>query len=102
MRLIGYIVAVLVVLLGFVPCADTVNTDTARSNAIVQSDEHEHDHGEYCSPFCHCSCCTTISIPHQVQEIILAVESFSHPNASPYTASVLEVSIPVWQPPQLV
>ncbi|QEC40582.1 DUF6660 family protein [Pseudobacter ginsenosidimutans] len=99
MRLIGYIVAVLVVLLGFVPCADTVNTATAQASAVEQSDEHEH--GEYCSPFCHCSCCTTISIPHQVQEISLAVESFSRPNASPYTASVLEVSIPVWQPPQL-
>jgi hypothetical protein len=100
MRLIGYIVAVLVVLLGFVPCADTVNTATAQSSAVGQSAEHEHE--EYCSPFCHCSCCTTISIPHQVQEIILSVESFSRPNASPYTASVLEVSIPVWQPPKLV
>ncbi|MBO9632618.1 MAG: hypothetical protein J7578_05825 [Chitinophagaceae bacterium] len=100
MRLIGYIVAMLVILLGFVPCADTPGPADHQSSAIQQSDEHEH--GEYCSPFCHCSCCATISITHQVQELIIPMDPFTAPNASPYTAAVLEVSIPIWQPPQLV
>jgi hypothetical protein len=100
MRLIGYIVAILVVLLGFVPCSDTISAAVAHSNVVGQSDEHSHE--EYCSPFCHCSCCATNSIPHQVQELVLSIGSFSRPNAAPYTAAVQEVSIPVWQPPQLV
>lgn len=99
MRLIGYFVAILVVLLGFVPCADTSVPAERQSVAIQQSEEHEH--GEYCSPFCHCSCCATISISHQAQELITPLDSFTVPNASPYTAAVLEVSIPIWQPPQL-
>jgi hypothetical protein len=100
MRLIGYIVAILVVLLGFVPCSDTVSNAASRSIAVEQSEEHSHE--EYCSPFCYCSCCATNSIPHQVQELVLSVESFSRPNAAPYTDAVQEVSIPVWQPPQLI
>ncbi|NML24060.1 hypothetical protein HHL16_24495 [Pseudoflavitalea sp. G-6-1-2] len=98
MRLIGYLIAMLVIVLGFVPCSDTHRP--SRSLTIVQQPD-EHAHEEYCSPFCHCSCCAITSISHEVPELIIPPTTHTAHNATPYTDEVLEVSIPVWQPPQL-
>lgn len=94
-------------MLNFIPCNDVCGEngtkDTGRVVTISTSDEHPCSGVvDLCSPFCHCACCAGFSIIKNKVEIVLKPYfQFKHSYASCIPSEVIEISLPVWQPPQL-
>ncbi len=103
MRFLAFFMAVLVLSLSCLPCGD-VNTIVVKEgkatyelSKCADGDKHEDD----CSPFCHCSCCAGYSIHHQVAVLQQSCPPSAFLHNSRYIQTIREVSIPIWQPPQL-
>ena len=95
------------VLLGItcLPCDDS-GFARAQSKAQTEIDKHDdqrsgQEHNDNCPPFCHCTCCASFSLNHLVTEIVPINPCHTTNYTSQYTGSVIEISLPVWQPPQL-
>jgi len=107
MKIAAIIMALLVLALSSIPCMDraafaksTANTKTG----VHQIDKHQQqqDHNDDCSPFCSCNCCAGFSINHQVPTVVKQFSLTLNKSVSFYNADIVEISLPVWQPPQLV
>ncbi|WP_317042008.1 DUF6660 family protein [Sediminibacterium ginsengisoli] len=106
MRSIAFILAFLVLLLSILPCADTgmtVKTNKAKSEQVSASKHKDNkSDDDLCPPFCHCGCCASVSIKTN----FLAVEARPafYGNNAPYylPGSISAISLPIWQPPQLL
>jgi hypothetical protein len=105
MKFFAFIMAFLVLVLNCLPCADgaiAIQHEKLKAEfTTAQSSSQESDHNDACSPFCQCSCCATFSINH-----VIAAIPGPHIFASTLTfsylpATAVEISLPVWQPPQL-
>jgi hypothetical protein len=108
MRLTAFLLAMLVLLLSCLPCAD-IEAMPAPVKAGTELAGHQspqqdrHDDSDLCSPFCHCSCCASysvINLPVQLPVLLLPPECRSY--NTHLSEDVIEISLPVWQPPQLV
>lgn len=104
MRFTAFIMALLVLVLSCLPCADADAMPDVKTELLKHSGPgHPHQHEDLCSPFCHCSCCSTFSI---ITIPLLIPAPIQQPAGITYTAqvpdAVIEISLPVWQPPQLV
>lgn len=109
MRFTAFILAILVLILSCIPCADMdgiplVSSSThltAKSNLPSQQDNHKD--GDLCSPFCHCACCAGFSIIYNPVAIPQRIQIALRPVYTEFvSADVIEISLPIWQPPQLV
>lgn len=85
------------------PCKDTgIEYNNENSSVLQQKDcDQERTLNDVCSPFCVCSCCTTPTV---------AIEQLYKINLPLIVASLygehqqgefIDISLPVWQPPQL-
>lgn len=96
--------AVMVLALSVTPCMDDACSKTAinsQAQIAVSHNTHEHSSNDLCSPFCTCNCCsgfTFFSTPIQIQHTIFAPAKM-YPSYLPST--IIEISLPIWQPPQL-
>ena len=105
MKIIAFLMAVMVIAQSIMPCTDMPNTianKMANANISDSGNKHDHSTSDVCSPFCQCSCCAGFFINH-----FIAVVSSDLPLQSPAIAAhlpfnTLDISLPVWQPPQLV
>jgi len=81
------------------------NVRANSQNEVPSPVSHHNDHEDIdlCSPFCQCSCCAGFSIIIAPTVIPLQAE---FPTSRVFTShlpeDVIEISLPVWQPPQLV
>ena len=105
MKIIAFIMAFLVLALNVIPCADTVNAaNESKSKMVVaksnsqKSDPQQDD----CSPFCHCTCCGTFSPNHSITVLSYILTYLSISKSSFLPADLIEIALPIWQPPQLV
>lgn len=84
------------------PCSDVaIVEDNARYESVKSTTDNHQNRSDECSPFCACACC---SLPTVAQTLF--VIGFHHPIHPPaYTEyrqkDFTNVSIPIWQPPQL-
>lgn len=105
MKFFAVIMAFLVLTLSCLPCADdafAVNTK-ANMEAIQQHNQQDNpDHNDACSPFCHCTCCAGFSLNHNSAAVSDLVIFCNKSFASYLPDNIIEVSLPIWQPPQLV
>lgn len=94
----------LILAMNFKPCADEIILDNVDHIEIVikKANDHTHNEKDDCSPFCYCACCSVRSYSEKelvttlfLPQIIVQKPSFlsGHPH---------QVSLPIWQPPQLV
>lgn len=84
------------------PCRDNdelANNATATVNAQHHADQKGHR--DACSPFCTCSCCSTLSISYPLAVLAAVPAEISIHYSSLYIGSAINISLPVWQPPQL-
>ncbi|MBS1921237.1 MAG: hypothetical protein JST17_13375 [Bacteroidetes bacterium] len=87
-----------------IPCGDNVfafGEGKIKSEISQSSSNREPLHSDACAPFCTCSCCAGFSI-HQYS----AVFNYTPVSGVTYFSSyapgdLIEVSLPIWQPPQL-
>ncbi len=98
MRFAVLIISILFLWMNAIPCADA-GLDKSETSISAPETGGDND-DDACSPFCNCSCCSSFSIPvHQIFESITKI------SASGYSLigsdKLFEISLPIWQPPQL-
>ena len=102
MQIVFYIMAFLTLSLSFVPCGDQVNTVEMHVKSELKNSAHQHSHSgaDTCTPFCHCSCCSSLSV---IQLSTISYISVSAEKVKSYhlPSKIFDAAIPVWQPPQL-
>ena len=87
------------------PCADTDNAGSDRkAKATVSKSNQQRDNPQQddCSPFCQCSCCAGFCINHIITSIEITTPGESKIQPVFLPAGILDIALPVWQPPQLV
>ena len=112
MRLIASILAIYILLLSCLPCADAETTAgvpvmTATEAAHNGSTNNPHGHHDtapdLCSPFCHCSCCVVFTIVSNAVIIPVQPAALHTPVLPGYCHThTNSISLPVWQPPRSV
>lgn len=103
MKLFASIMALVVLALSVMPCADMAATGGKANISYSQNHSgQDQDAPDDCSPFCTCSCCSTsfnLSINSTPAE---AIPLFDGRVIIAYNSSKpIEISLPIWQPPQL-
>lgn len=106
MRLITYILAFIILGLSCFPCADAAATvaNKIQSELVVNHNDASSDenHDDICPPFCHCSCCPGFSIIH-IPASLNCIEFNPAKKFKSYLPdNLLQISLPIWQPPRLV
>lgn len=106
MRFIAFILAILVLGLSLMPCADGQALTFERSKQKHEqtkpiSQQNDEDHEDACSPFCQCTCCAGFSLNHEIGSITFISFTLQQSFTSWIEANTIEISLPIWQPPQL-
>jgi hypothetical protein len=103
MKIFAFIMSIVVLTLSMVPCADAGAASQNHLKAEINSaHQHKNDWQDQCSPFCHCNCCSSAS-SHQFTAFTLTKPSFAKKLQSEFlSSSIIEIALPIWQPPQLV
>jgi hypothetical protein len=97
MKLVAFIMAFMVLGLSCLQCADKAVADHK-----VERHTHERDsHEDACSPFCHCTCCAGFSINYFTASVSGYISFETRTFSDHLPTNTREVSLPVWQPPQL-
>jgi len=104
MKIFASILASIVLFLSFIPCADHEfgqRNGKAKAELVKNNKGGNEKCNDSCSPFCHCSCCASFSYDHPVIETVSMIRQPDAHNPSRNIAIIMEVSLPIWQPPQL-
>ncbi|GAA0564553.1 hypothetical protein GCM10009415_53760 [Chitinophaga japonensis] len=95
----------LVLALSCVPCADGLYSagNGRQAAAFVKAADHQHDreHSDTCSPLCQCACCASVLLSPAFINVSRLTDNSATLQAADLSADVIEISLPVWQPPQL-
>jgi hypothetical protein len=107
MKLFSTFMAILVIWLSCLPCADFALAKKAvefekSSSVSERHNESQDEHSDSCSPFCQCMCCAGFSITHSTAVLNEPVVRQNTHSASYVLTNIHEISLPIWQPPQLV
>ncbi len=102
MKIVFFIMAFLALALSFVPCSDTAALNEVHDNTELSNSNQQHSHSEHdaCSPFCHCSCCSSLSFIQKIN-FLYPAQVVNQIKIKHLPSQIFEVTIPVWQPPQL-
>lgn len=103
MKFLAFIMAILVLALSVMPCADTNAMIDSHPKTELTKVSHQHDNhkSDACSPFCHCTCCAGFTITHFNSSFTIAVPVNKQINSF-LPSEVIDITLPVWQPPQLI
>jgi hypothetical protein len=105
MKLFAFLMAFLILTLGIIPCADAeggaydgkAKTELSKTNH-PQDDQQQDD----CSPFCHCTCCAGSFINRYIPGFNITLHYKSKLSNCFSPSELKEISLPIWQPPQIV
>jgi hypothetical protein len=105
MKFIAFIMALLMLVLPALPCEDDAETADARKAKIEMAKQDNHqeepEHGDSCSPFCHCTCCAGFSINHFFAASSFTVFFDGKSYTSYLPVNIIEVSYSIWEPPKI-
>lgn len=102
MKFFAFIMAFIVLAISAMPCADGVIAMSKAKTEIQKTNHQQNDHPtKDCSPFCSCSCCTGSPIPQHLSELIFIKPEFIRSYNSFYSSPIKEISLSIWQPPQM-
>lgn len=96
--------AIIVLAVSCMPCMDSGFVVKAGKNMTELTKSHsqpDNNPSDNCSPFCICSCCAGFSIQYSIIEAGVILPEYNARFSSRYIASVINISLPIWQPPQL-
>ncbi len=103
MKFWAFIMAILVFVLSCMPCTDAVfamNAGKVRTE-ITKAPVQQHDYTDSCSPFCQCTCCAGFTFNGSFYSLTIPV-NFTSSSYTVYSKrDIVEISLPIWQPPQL-
>ncbi|TKK66317.1 hypothetical protein FC093_17175 [Ilyomonas limi] len=103
MKIFAFIMAVMVLALSVMPCADVTAAVNKNAKAVVSELNHQQDcpKSDDCSPFCQCACCTGFPINHTIVRITYLIFFEANPSGSFLPSEPIKIALPIWQPPQL-
>ncbi len=104
MKILAFIMAVIVLTLSCIQCMDFDNSmgNANVKTVISKSDNSQHHtNTDNCSPFCTCNCCAGFTYKATDIKIEHTVHASTKLYAVHLPSSVIEISLPIWQPPQL-
>jgi len=105
MKIIAFIMAFLVLALSIMPCADISNAayESKSKASVAKSNSQKSDpQQDDCSPFCSCACCASLSVNHSIASIAATISYKERTKTAHSPTDIIKVSLPIWQPPQLV
>lgn len=95
--------AAIILVLSCMPCQDTAAMKLEKDHVEdTRSTEQDHQHKDFCSPLCICSCCSSSTISSSTLVIPIFAPQVMPVHNSHYLGAVISISLPVWQPPQLI
>ncbi len=103
MKIFSILMSIYILFMVSLPCVDDIQSYTKTDHAIEtgQTAQHHNNHGDSCSPFCVCSCCSvTVELTYYMFEanplstIEFKVVPFYQERVSTYFNHI-------WQPPKL-
>ncbi len=102
-RFFSILFAIYIVSVTCMPCSD--GDACADENEIevnlTLSDDHSEEEGDFCSPFCVCSCCNShVNQPKYFSFSFETVESQTLYSAIGFN-DIQRISYAIWQPPRL-
>ncbi|WP_149912585.1 DUF6660 family protein [Sphingobacterium cavernae] len=107
MKVFFSILAIYMMAVFLMPCADTFEKETFQHNDYSEQSQHSHDNSEtkdFCSPFCLCNCCGTVSGVVFYWKISFSeIKTFelSKPNPQYISQFIPRYFGKIWQPPQI-
>lgn len=102
MKIFAFIMAFIILAMSTIPCADGAVAMSKAKTEIQKTNHQQNDHPtKDCSPFCSCSCCTGSPIPQFISKVILVKPTIIRSYNPVYSSPIKEVSLSIWQPPQL-
>ena len=103
MRLFFSIMALIVLVLSCMPCADTnaCSGKGEKTISVLHKSTGESDKNDDCSPFCQCSCCAGVPLQLTSYSATLSLPEIHLTHFVFYSASTTRISFAVWQPPKL-
>ncbi|WP_394333524.1 DUF6660 family protein [Cnuella takakiae] len=105
MKILGFIMAFLVLVLSCLPCADqgmSSGIKDVKHELVKKMKSPESGDEDSCSPFCQCSCCPGFSIAHPLLAYDFSTKHISLLFPPPTSSKQIGIPLPIWQPPQLV
>lgn len=97
--------AFLVLALSCLPCADKdmpSKSEDVQFELVKAVSNQDNDQDDNCSPFCQCACCPGFSINHPLLVCGISIKHISSKFPSHISFDLLGLTLPIWQPPQLV
>ena len=101
MKFLIFIMALLILALNCIHCADTAFIVKAKSENVTSHATNSEEHNDSCSPFCHCTCCAGFFIDHTKAAISSEISYTSITYQSYLSSGISEIALPIWQPPRL-
>ena len=103
MKIYSSILVLLIMFMYLKPCTDKlVSKENIKLETLEKTANHQDTSSDGCSPFCSCSCCSIRVVPKPSGIIsFLPKEAHSEYNQE-LPSKPIEISLSVWQPPQLV
>ncbi|TWI82627.1 DUF6660 family protein [Chitinophaga japonensis] len=104
MKFLAFIMAIIVLALSCMPCADAASAMMARKakTEITKTPVQQHPDTDTCSPFCQCTCCAGFTLNYGFYTLITPANFTSSLYSDNRQSGIIEISLPVWQPPQLL
>ena len=103
MKFFAFIMAIIVLVLSSMPCTDVFALTSGKATMeITKSPASSGGRSDSCSPFCQCACCAGFSVYHSLNlfPVIIPITINLH-YYSYLPSEIIQVSLPIWQPPQL-
>jgi hypothetical protein len=104
MKIFAFFMAVLVLVLSVMPCADGASAAKGSKITAVTLKKYisnPETGDDKCSPFCQCACCAGFSISHPVTSIDFVPAYFTTQFFGYPSNNLTGIALPIWQPPQL-
>ena len=96
--------ALIVCFASVMPCADSVGALNKNRSVVMSSTQNRSTPRDIdlCSPFCICSCCAGFTYAPNLCQIVWVKPIVSNNKLHFINADISNISLPIWQPPQLI
>ncbi len=104
MKLFNLIMALTVFFASVMPCADSAAAVHVSNRVEISAGHNDSNPSDedLCSPFCICTCCAGFAFA-PTSHLIECIKPLNSLNTLLYiNANIASISLPIWQPPQLV
>ena len=106
MKSFFYLLSVVILVLGCLPCSDGNTINGNKETVNISIDLHQDEtqkHTDICNPFCSCACCGVSQASPTNINVDPQIANHSSIYLDTYSAfPIIAISLPIWQPPQLV